>query len=479
MSDPGPAPGRVRVRFAPSPTGNLHIGGARTALFNWLYARHLGGTYVLRIEDTDRERSRPEYLREILDSLAWLGLCHDEGPLLQSRRADKYQAAADGLLLSRHAYPCFCAPAEFEARRVEAAERGTAYRYDRRCAGLSPAEVEERCRRGMRPALRLRVPEGVSTWDDLIRGTISVDHAQLDDFIIMKGDGSPTYHFAVVVDDVDMEISHVIRGEDHISNTPKQLVLYEALGARPPRFAHIPLIHGADGGRLSKRHGATAVLEYRRRGFLPEALVNYLALLGWSPGSDREIMNIAELVERFDLGRVVKTPAVFDVEKLTWMNGAYLAALSPSHLTQLCIPLWQEAGLLPPGDELRRIEWLVEIVTAVGDRLKLLPDILTYTRFFFTEIEPDEKAAAVLKKAAADRVSFAKIADRLQALPEFSRSAVEEVIRGVMAEDSLSANRVIQPIRAAVSGGLVSPGLFESLELLGREKSLERIRRRL
>ncbi len=469
-----------RVRFAPSPTGNLHLGGARTALFNWLFARRHGGVFVLRIEDTDRERSRGEFVGEIMESLQWLGLCHDEGPFFQSRRGEAYRTAADRLVAAGKAYPCFCPPEELEARRRAAEASGGAYRYDGRCAGLTTEQAAEMRRRGIAPALRFRVPSGTSAWEDAVRGPIAFDNDQMDDFVILKGDGAPTYNFSVVVDDVDMNITHVIRGEDHISNTPKQLVLYRALDFQPPVFAHIPLIHGTDGGRLSKRHGATSVLEYRRLGYLPGALVNYLALLGWSPGGDREVMSVSEMVGLFDLSRVVRTPAVFDVEKLTWMNALYLAGLSLSMRTNLVVPLWIEAGFLRCGEDSERRYWLEEIVKAVGDRLKVLPDIMTYTDFFFREpAQMDEKTAAVVAKAAADRPYFDRICRRLEALPEFQRGPIEETIRGVMKEDNLSANRVIQPLRAAISGRLVTPGIFESLELLGREKALERVRRHL
>jgi glutamyl-tRNA synthetase len=466
----------VRVRFAPSPTGNLHLGGARTALFNWLYARRHGGTFVLRIEDTDRERSRPEFTREIIESLTWLGLCLDEGPHFQSHRLDRYREAAERLTAAGEAYPCFCTPAELQERRSQAEEGGGSFLYDGRCRDLGSGDVQARLRGGERPALRLAVPPGSVAWDDLVRGQITFQNDQYDDFVILKSDGMPTYHFAAVVDDADMEISHIIRGDDHITNTPRQLFLYRALEARPPRFAHIPLIHGRDGGRLSKRHGATAVLEYRRMGYLPEALVNYLALLGWSPGEDREILPLAEMVERFDLSRVVKTPAVFDPEKLTWMNSRYLATLSVGHRTNLLLPLLQEAGLFTPWDETGRRAWLEDLVSAVGDRLKTLADFIPYTRFLFVEgVTPDAAAAAVLAKAVPDRPRLAAVVASLSSLTEWRRDEIEKAIREAMAREGLSSSRGIAPLRAAVSGTTVTPGLFESLELLGRERSLRRL----
>jgi glutamyl-tRNA synthetase len=474
-----PPPGAVRVRFAPSPTGNLHLGGARTALFNWLFARRHGGVFLLRIEDTDRERSKPEYTREILESLQWLGLCHDEELRFQSRRMDGYRAAAGALEAAGLAYHCFCAPADLDARRKEAEARKETFRYDRRCAALPADEVATRRNLGEACALRLRIPDGTSSWDDLVRGRITFEHRQFDDFVIMKSDGMPTYHFAVVVDDIEMSITHVIRGEDHISNTPRQLILYEAFGKNPPVFAHIPLIHGTDGGRMSKRHGATAVSEYRREGFLAEALVNYLALLGWSPGEDREILPPAEMVGLFDLGRVVKTPAVFDMEKLRWMNGQYVHAISPARRVHLLAPFWIEAGLLAAHEVDSRLSWLEELVTVVGDRYRVLSEIVPLTEAFFRDVEPDEAAAKALAKAAADRASFAKIVAGIEGLAEFTRAGLEEVIRGVMASDGLGAGRLMQPLRAAVCGRMASPGLFETMELVGREACLRRIRNRL
>jgi glutamyl-tRNA synthetase len=468
--------GAVRVRFAPSPTGNLHIGGARTALFNWLFARHNRGSFILRIEDTDRQRSRAEYTQEIMESLEWLGLDYDEGPYFQSERGEIYRKAADLLTGGSRAYPCCCLPEELEARRKEASGRGETFRYDGRCADLSPEDLEEKRRQGIPLALRVRVPPGSTTWKDMVRGEITFDHQQFDDFIIMKSDGTPTYHFAVVVDDVDMAITHVIRGEDHISNTPRQAVLYEALGVTPPQLAHIPLIHGPGGGRLSKRHGATAILDYRRQGFLPEALVNSLALLGWSAGDDRQFFEVEELVDLFDLDRVVRTPAVFDLEKLTWMNSHYLGKLPLPRKTDLLIPYWVEAGLLEPDDVDQKRNWLEGLVGIVGERLKVLGDIVGQTDYFFSEeITPDKKARKILDKAAPQKETFRKIHHRLEELARFEAGPIEKAVREVMDEDSLQAGQVMQPIRAAISGRTATPGLFECLEFLGRERTLARI----
>jgi glutamyl-tRNA synthetase len=474
-----PAGTPVRVRFAPSPTGNLHIGGARTALFNWLFARSKGGEFVLRIEDTDRERSRPEYVTEILESLAWLGFDHDRPLAYQSERTDLYRAAAERLIAEGKAYWCVCRPEELDARRKAAEAAGGAFHYDGRCSSLTPAEVDA-CRADGQPAaIRIRVPAGVSRWEDAVRGEVAIDHAQLDDFVIFKGDGSPTYHFAVVVDDADMGITHVIRGEDHISNTPKQMIIYEALGAVPPVFAHIPLIHGTDGGRLSKRHGATAVSDYRRQGFVAEALVNYLALLGWSPGGEEEILGRDELIARFDLGRVVKTPAVFDLAKLTWMNGVYLAAMPVPERTDRVIPYLEEAGRLAPGEASGRRAWLEQVVAVVGERIKLLADIVEQTDFLFAEVEPDEKAAGVIRKAEPDREIFGRLVAALEALADFRHETLEAAVRTFMEAEGMSAKRLFQPLRAALTGRLASPGLFESMELVGRERSLARIKSRL
>src|SRR3954463_15796949 len=323
-----------RVRFAPSPTGYLHVGGARTALFNWLYARHTGGTHVLRIEDTDRERSTEEHTRVILDGLNWLGITWDEGPFFQGEYAARHQADAERLLAEGKAYRCFCTREELDAQRARAESQGIGFHYDRRCRTLSRSETADRIRARSPSTIRFLMDDGEIAWDDAVHGHISFQGRDLDDFVILRSDNSAIYNLAVVSDDIAMGITHVIRGDDHISNTPKQIALYRALGHQPPVFAHVPMILGSDGKKLSKRHGATAVGDYQGQGILPAAMRNFLALLGWSPGEDREILGEKEMVQLFSLGGIQKKPAVFDTTKLEWMNGQYLSALPAEELEQ-------------------------------------------------------------------------------------------------------------------------------------------------
>ena len=336
----------IRVRFAPSPTGYLHVGGARTALYNWLFARHVGGVLILRIEDTDVDRSKPELTTAILESLEWLGLNWDEGPIYQSQRLDRYSALALNLERSGHAYPCFCTPEELQAKRAKAESERRAWKYDATCRTLTEADRERLRAEGRRAALRFRVrTSGQTSFDDQVFGHIEVDHRDIEDFVLLRSDGHPTYHLGVVADDLDLRITHVIRGADHISNTPKQILMYQALEAPVPAFAHLPLILGPDKQRLSKRHGATSVGAYREQGVMPDALVNFLALLGWTPPGQREIVPIEEMIRDFDLGAVSKSNAVFDLEKLAWMNSEYLRHLPAERLLPLVERELKEAGL--------------------------------------------------------------------------------------------------------------------------------------
>jgi glutamyl-tRNA synthetase len=336
----------VRVRFAPSPTGYLHVGGARTALYNWLFARHVGGVFILRIEDTDADRSKPELTTAILESLEWLGLIWDEGPVYQSQRLERYREMAVNLERSGHAYPCFCAPEELQAKRAQAESERRAWKYDGACRALSPAERERRRADGQPYAIRFRVPDsGQTSFEDQVFGHIEVEHRDLEDFVLLRSDGNPTYHLGVVADDLDLRVTHVIRGADHISNTPKQILMYQALEAPVPAFAHLPLILGPDKQRLSKRHGATSVGAYREQGVLPEALVNFLALLGWTPPGQKEIVPLKEMVRDFELTAVSKSNAVFDLEKLAWMNSEYVRNLPAERLVPLVEQELAKAGL--------------------------------------------------------------------------------------------------------------------------------------
>src|SRR5262245_53769436 len=379
----------VRVRFAPSPTGYLHVGGARTALFNWLFARRLGGTLVLRIEDTDAERSSPEMVEGILDGMRWLGLDWDEGPKVggqyapyfQSERLDRHRAMAARLVAQGSAYYCYCTPEELKAKREQGVEK-----YDRTCRALTADEVAARETAGRARAVRVHVPAGVMRFEDLVHGPITFSGANIEDFVILRSDGQPTYHLSVVSDDVEMKITHVVRGDDHISNTPKQLLLYEAVGAPVPAFAHVPLILGPDKKRLSKRHGATSVMEYARQGYLPEAMVNFLALLGWSPGSgDREIFSREELASLFDLRGISGSSAVFNPEKLEWFNQQYIVTLAPEELTARIRPLLEAAGLWDASFLTAKHGWFFSVLELLKPRAKRLEDFVTMGQYFFSD----------------------------------------------------------------------------------------------
>lgn len=474
----------VRVRFAPSPTGYLHIGGARTALFNWLFARRQGGTFVLRIEDTDVERSSPEMVEAVLDGLRWLGLDWDEGPgvggpfqpYFQSQRLDRYRRVAERLVAEGRAYYCYCTPEELRAKRDAAEREGGAFRYDRTCEHLPLDEVTRREEAHVPRVVRVRVPDGVLQFDDLVRGSISVDAATLDDFIILRSDGHPTYHLTVVSDDVDMAITHVVRGDDHISNTPKQLLLYRGIGAPVPKFAHVPLILGSDKKRLSKRHGATSVVEYDRRGYLPEAMLNFLALLGWSPGGDRELFTREELVEVFDLSGISGGNAVFNPDKLDWFNQQYIARLTTEELATRVRPWFEAAGLWDDQFSDMRRDWFLAVIDLLKPRVKRLEDLPIVGRFFFTdEIEYDP--AAVKKHLSGDAIAaqLQMLDSALADLPAFDAPTTEAVVRSLAEQAGLKAAALIHAVRVAVTGRTASPGLFEVLELIGRERVQARL----
>lgn len=467
----------VRVRFAPSPTGYLHVGGARTALYNWLLARHSGGTFILRIEDTDRKRSTEAAIHGIIESMSWLGLDWDESLSRQTERFDAYLAAAAKLVEEGRAYHCYCSQAELKERRLAAKLRGESPGYDRRCRDLSPeAEAEYRAQ-DRRPAIRFRTETtGETIVDDQVRGRVVFNNAELDDLIIMRPDGIPTYNFAVVVDDSDMHITHVVRGEDHLSNTPRQIQIYRALGFEPPVFAHLSMILGHDKGPLSKRHGATSVEAFRDEGYLPEAMINFLALLGWAWDDHTTTFSVDDLVEKFSLDKVTKSPAVFDIAKLDWMNGHYIRELSQEELTRRLVPVWQGAGLLPDGPiDVETMERLQSMASICQERIVKLTDIVTLTDFFFRPVEFDEQAITkVLRKEGVDQLLRA-VRVKLSDLPVWAAAEIEEALRTLAEEIGEKPRKVFQPIRVAVSGRLISPPLFESLEILGRDESLARL----
>ena len=471
-----------RVRFAPSPTGYLHVGGARTALFNWLYARRHGGTLVLRIEDTDVERSSADMVTGILDGLQWLGLDWDEGPgvggphapYFQSERLERYRAAAAQLVTAGHAYYCYCSPERLRDERERAEQRGEAWRYDRTCLALSTARIAELEAANTPRAIRFKVPPGTTGFDDAVRGRIEFETANIEDFVVQRSDGHPTYHLSVVVDDVDMAITHVIRGDDHISNTPKHVLLLEAFGAPAPRFAHVPLILGADKKRLSKRHGATSVTEYQRQGYLAEAMVNFLALLGWSPGEDRELMSAPELIERFSLEAISGGNAVFDTEKLDWMNGQYIARMSVEELARTVEPFLAAADLRAPSSS----DYYYRLLDLLRPRAKRLTDFVALARPFLVDTVEYEQDAIDKHLSSPDLgPHVAALVTALRTVSPFDEPHVEAAVRGSAAERGIKAGALIHATRVAVTGRTTSPGLFEVLVLLGRERTLARLER--
>ena len=467
----------VRVRFAPSPTGALHLGSARTALFNWLFARHNRGKFILRIEDTDRTRSTKEAVKTIFHGLDWLGLDWDEGPnvdgpfgpYFQTERMDIYKKFAEQLIAEGKAYYCFCTPEELEIKRKQAAERKEAPRYDNTCRKVSSEESKKKKEAGTSCVIRFMMPPGeITEVDDLIRGKVKFDNDLLDDFVIMKSDGFPTYNFAAVIDDHLMEISHVIRGDDHLSNTPRQIVLYQALGWGLPKFAHIPMILGSDKARLSKRHGATSVIEYKDQGYLPEAMVNYIAKLGWGH-KDQEIFSRQELIDLFTLEGCGKNPAIFNFEKLTWLNGQHIKTALPERIIDLCEPLLINAyGNHDPA-------YISRVVRLFLDRMKLIPEIVPLTAYFFKDgLEFEEKALKHLNDPAAPEM-LKLIAERLRSVEPFVKEEIEKEFKAIAAEKNLKLGMVIHPCRAAVSGRAETPPMYDVLEVLGKDKVIARL----
>ncbi len=471
-----------RVRFAPSPTGYLHVGGARTAIFNWLYARRHQGTFILRIEDTDLERSSEALVQSILEGMAWLGMHPDEGPFFQSHERERHGSDARAVQDAGCAYRCFCSPEEIERSREEAEREGRVVVCARGCRDVAPAESDRRAGAGGSFALRFRVPEGRTEWDDLVHGATVFENSAIEDFVILRSDGSPTYMLSVVSDDIAMRISHVIRGDDHISNTPKQILLYRALGHPHPAFAHLPLILGEDRKRLSKRHGATSVLEYREQGYLPDSVFNFLALLGWSPGDDRQRMRREEMIEAFDFSGVGISPAVFDLKKLLWLNGQYLADLPREELVALVRPRLVAAGVWSEAYLAERGEWLGRVLTLLAPRCRTLAEFPEAGRFLLDpsdDLDYDEEAAR--KHLASDGLDdlLRALGERLAATEPWEEGPLETTLRDLAHARGIAAGKLIHPVRLAVTGRGESPGLFEVLSLLGRERSLARIDRML
>ncbi|HEV2387565.1 MAG TPA: glutamate--tRNA ligase [Candidatus Acidoferrales bacterium] len=476
-----------RVRFAPSPTGYLHIGGARTALFNWLFARRYGGTLLLRIEDTDVERNRPELVEGILHDLDWLGIACDEGPYYQSQRLTLYRDAAESLLAAGACFPCFCPPAQYagpEAREgsEDAEDEGPRPRKDCPCRNLSAAEREEKLRgKGLPYAIRFQAPrEGAIRFHDEVFGDREVENAEIEDFVVLRSTGLPTYQLSAVVDDIAMKITHVIRGADHLSNTPKQVLLYRALGAAPPVFAHVPLILGPDRTRLSKRHGATSVGAYAEEGFLPEAVRNFLVLLGWSTGDDTELLPTEEMVRRFSLGGVSRTNAVFDRAKLEWFNVQYLQQLPVDTLLPRVEAALRQAGLWQEEWAGPQKAWLARAVDLIRPRTRLLADFTTWARAFFTD-DFDYEEPARDKFWKDDRLPglLEKLAAALEAAPAWDHDSCERALRDLAAAEGVKAGLLINATRVALVGRAVAPPLFETMVVLGRDRVVRRIRQAL
>ncbi len=454
---------QIRTRFAPSPTGFLHIGGARTALFNWLYARHAGGTFVLRIEDTDQQRSTDESTQAILDAMAWLGLDWDEGPFFQAQRVDRHRAMVEKLIQEGKAYYCTCTPEELEDKRKIALAEGRKPKYDGTCR-------DKNLPRSANSVVRFRCPEvGSTVVNDLIKGNIIFNNEELDDLIIERGDGYPTYNFAVVVDDAEMQITHVIRGDDHVNNTPKQILLYQALGYDVPLFAHVPMILGSDKARLSKRHGATSVMAYKDMGFLPEALVNYLVRLGWAHG-DQEIFNQNELIDLFSLEAVGKSAAVFNPDKLLWLNQHYIKNYPTERLAGEMMPFWHRMGLASPETSFAR-----NIVGDLKERAKTLIELAEGSLFYFGDelIYEEEAARKFLTAEAAGHLEA--VIETLPAIDDYTKPGIETFLRNLSEKRNTKLKFIAQPLRVALTGKTVSPGIDDVMLTLGKDRVLQRL----
>ena len=454
---------KIRTRFAPSPTGFLHIGGARTALFNWLYTRHHGGEFVLRIEDTDQQRSTDESTKAILDAMVWLGLNWDEGPYFQAQRVDLHREMVQKLIREGKAYYCTCTPDELEEKRKQALATGKKPKYDGTCR-------DKNFKKNTGSVVRFRSDQtGATIVEDLIKGNIIFNNEELDDLIIERGDGYPTYNFAVVIDDALMNITHVIRGDDHVNNTPRQILLYQALGFDVPKFAHVPMILGSDKTRLSKRHGATSVMTYKEMGFLPEALVNYLVRLGWAHG-DQEIFSQKDLIEFFDLDTIGKSPAVFNPDKLLWLNAHYIKEASPERLMEEMKPLW------PAGIETSDAVFTQKVIADLQTRVKTLAELADMADFYYAdEIKYEEKAAE--KFLTADVLPHLKaLANAISSIQNFGKKGIEEFLMTFTSERNIKFKIIAQPMRVALTGKTVSPGIDEVMATLGKERVIRKIK---
>ena len=476
---------KLKVRFAPSPTGPFHIGGARSALFNWLVARHADGTFLVRIEDTDLKRSTKESEENIKDSLKWLGMNWDEGidvggphgPYRQTERLDLYKKEVQRLLDEGKAYYCYCSAEELEKSRKAQLDAGKTPIYDEHCRHLTEEEKAKYEAEGRKPVVRLKVrKDGVFAFDDMVRGHVEFQAAGVGDFIIMKSDGIPVYNFAVVIDDAFMEVTHVIRAEEHLSNTPRQLAIYEALGYKPPKFGHISLILGEDHKKMSKRHGATSVTEYRNMGYLPEAVVNYLALLGWTPKGEQEIFTEEELIKQFSMKRVSSNDAVFDINKLNWINFQYMKKLDADQLYALIVPFLVKAGYVDAAVSEEKEDWLKKVIWFMKDHIYFAGQAADELRFFFEDMPKitDENVLAIMKAETSGQLLRAFIED-LKALPSFDQDAIKKCFNACMKAQGIKGKAAYEPTRIALTGVTQGPGMFEMMELFGREKTMDRL----
>lgn len=476
---------KLKVRFAPSPTGPFHIGGARSALFNWLVARHADGTFLVRIEDTDLKRSTKESEENIKDSLKWLGMNWDEGidvggphgPYRQTERLDLYKKEVQRLLDEGKAYYCYCSAEELEKSRKAQLDAGKTPIYDEHCRHLTEEEKAKYEAEGRKPVVRLKVrKDGVFAFDDMVRGHVEFQAAGVGDFIIMKSDGIPVYNFAVVIDDAFMEVTHVIRAEEHLSNTPRQLAIYEALGYKPPKFGHISLILGEDHKKMSKRHGATSVTEYRNMGYLPEAVVNYLALLGWTPKGEQEIFTEEELIKQFSMKRVSSNDAVFDINKLNWINFQYMKKLDADQLYDLIVPFLVKAGYVEESVTEEKKDWLKKVIWFMKDHIYFAGQAAEELRFFFEDMPAltDEAILSIMKAETSGKLLKAFIED-LKALETFDQAEIKKCFNACMKAQGIKGKAAYEPTRIALTGVTQGPGMFEMMELFGREKTMDRL----
>lgn len=476
---------KLKVRFAPSPTGPFHIGGARSALFNWLVARHADGTFLVRIEDTDLKRSTKESEENIKDSLKWLGMNWDEGidvggphgPYRQTERLDLYKKEVQRLLDEGKAYYCYCSAEELEKSRKAQLDAGKTPIYDEHCRHLTEEEKAKYEAEGRKPVVRLKVrKDGVFAFDDMVRGHVEFQAAGVGDFIIMKSDGIPVYNFAVVIDDAFMEVTHVIRAEEHLSNTPRQLAIYEALGYKPPKFGHISLILGEDHKKMSKRHGATSVTEYRNMGYLPEAVVNYLALLGWTPKGEQEIFTEEELIKQFSMKRVSSNDAVFDINKLNWINFQYMKKMDADQLYDLIVPFLVKAGYVEESVTEEKKDWLKKVIWFMKDHIYFAGQAADELKFFFEDMPAltDENVLAIMKAETSGQLLRVFIED-LKALPSFDQDAIKKCFNACMKAQGIKGKAAYEPTRIALTGVTQGPGMFEMMELFGREKTMDRL----